>query len=350
MHIKSIELQNFRCFEDLKVDFHPQCNVLVGKNGAGKSSVLDAVSIALGSYLNAIDGAVGNSIHQDDVHYRMYLNGSVVNREQQFPSVITTEAYDNGNEKNTDLCWARSLNSSKGRTTVRTAMEVSDYAKSLQERVRKGDANVTLPVIAYYGTGRLWAKKQERQKFKDKSPESRLKGYQDCLLPTANERMMLDWFAKMTMLKLQEERDIPELSVVEGAMADCYREVFPEVKSVSIRYSVKYGELEIQTISEKDEVEYLPLHLLSDGIRTILNLVADIAYRIAVLNPGLLKEVLKKTSGVVLIDEIDMHLHPAWQKHILNDLCRVFPKVQFIVTTHAPSVLVNVPNDHCSTF
>lgn len=157
--------------------------------------------------------------------------------------------------------------------------------------------------------------------------------------------MMLDWFTKMTMLRLQEEREIPELSVVEGAMADCYREVFPEAKRVSIRYSVKYGELEIQTISENDEVEYLPLHLLSDGIRTILNLVADIAYRMAVLNPGLLKEVLQKTSGVVLIDEIDMHLHPAWQKHILKDLCRVFPKVQFIVTTHAPSVLVNVPND-----
>ena len=321
MYIKSIELHNFRCFEDLKVDFHPQCNVLVGRNGAGKSSVLDGLSIALGSYLNAIDGAVGNSIHQDDVHYRMYLNGSVVNREQQFPSVITAEAYDSGNDKNTDLWWERSLNSSKGRTTVKTAKEISNYAKSMQERVRKGDAKVILPVIAYYGTGRLWAKKQERQ------------------------RMMLDWFTKMTMLRLQEEREIPELSVVEGAMADCYREVFPEAKRVSIRYSVKYGELEIQTISENDEVEYLPLHLLSDGIRTILNLVADIAYRMAVLNPGLLKEVLQKTSGVVLIDEIDMHLHPAWQKHILKDLCRVFPKVQFIVTTHAPSVLVNVPND-----
>lgn len=345
MYIKSIELHNFRCFEDLKVDFHPQCNVLVGRNGAGKSSVLDGLSIALGSYLNAIDGAVGNSIHQDDVHYRMYLNGSGVNREQQFPSVITAEAYDSGNDKNTDLWWERRLNSSKGRTTVKTAKEISNYAKSMQERVRKGDAKVILPVIAYYGTGRLWAKKQERQKFRDKSPESRLKGYQDCLLPTANERMMLDWFTKMTMLRLQEEREIPELFVVEGAMADCYREVFPEAKRVSIRYSVKYGELEIQTISENDEVEYLPLHLLSDGIRTILNLVADIAYRMAVLNPGLLKEVLQKTSGVVLIDEIDMHLHPAWQKHILKDLCRVFPKVQFIVTTHAPSVLVNVPND-----
>lgn len=343
MRIKSIKLHNFRCFEDLDIDFHPRCNVLVGKNGAGKSSILDAVSIALGAYLNAIDGAVGSSINQDDVHYRMYANGSIINREQQFPSVVTAEAsrYDN----NTDLWWERSLNGAKGRTTVRTAKEITDYAKEMQEKVRKGDKATRLPMIAYYGTGRLWAKKIERHKFRDNVPESRLKGYQDCLLPIANEHMMLNWFAKMTILRLQEEREIPELSVVENAMAECYKGIVPQANDVRIRYSIKYGELEIQTILSNDTVEYLPLHLLSDGIRTILNLVADIAYRMAVLNPGLLKDILQKTSGIVLIDEIDMHLHPAWQKRIMGDLCRIFPQVQFIVTTHAPSVLVNVPNE-----
>lgn len=345
MRIKSIKLHNFRCFEDLNMEFHPRCNVLVGKNGAGKSSILDAVSIALGAYLNAIDGAIGSTIAQDDVHYRMYANGSIVNREQRFPSVITTEArqYDNGN--NADLWWERSLNSSKGRTTKKNSKKITDYAKKMQEKVRRGDADVILPMIAYYGTGRLWGKKSERHKFKDNAPESRLKGYQDCLLPIANERMMLNWFAKMTILRLQEEMEIPELSVVENAMAECYKGIVPQAKNVRIRYSIKYGELEIQTILLNDTVEYLPLHLLSDGIRTILNLVADIAYRMAVLNPGLLQDILQKTPGIVLIDEIDMHLHPAWQKRILGDLCRLFPQVQFIVTTHAPSVLVNVPNE-----
>lgn len=215
----------------------------------------------------------------------------------------------------------------------------------MQEKVRRGDAGVILPMIACYGTGRLWAKKGEHHKFKDNAPESRLKGYQDCLLPIANERMMLNWFAKMTILRLQEEREIPELSVVESAMAECYKGIVPQARNVRIRYSIKYGELEIQTILLNDTVEYLPLHLLSDGIRTILNLVADIAYRMAVLNPGLLQDILQKTPGIVLIDEIDMHLHPAWQRRILGDLCRLFPQVQFIVTTHAPSVLVNVPNE-----
>ena len=75
-------------------------------------------------------------------------------------------------------------------------------------------------------------------------------------------------------------------------------------------------------------------------------MVADIAYRMAALNPHLGGAVIESTEGVVLIDEIDMHLHPSWQKKILRNLCSTFPKVQFIVTTHAPAVLSNVPSDH----
>ena len=115
---------------------------------------------------------------------------------------------------------------------------------------------------------------------------------------------------------------------------------------MQVRFSVKYAELEIVVHHPGGELEYLPLHLLSDGIRTILSMVADIAYRMAVLNPQLLGNVLKETDGIVLIDEIDMHLHPAWQRRIIQDLLRIFPKVQFIFTTHAPTVLTNTGNEN----
>ena len=84
---------------------------------------------------------------------------------------------------------------------------------------------------------------------------------------------------------------------------------------------------------------------MSDGYRNMLSMVADIAYRMALLNPQFLGEVTKKTSGVVLIDEIDLHLHPAWQRHIVSALKEIFPKVQFIVSTHAPSVISSVPKE-----
>ena len=81
---------------------------------------------------------------------------------------------------------------------------------------------------------------------------------------------------------------------------------------------------------------------LSDGYKNTLSMVADIAYRMAVLNPWLLDRVLTETTGIVLIDEIDLHLHPQWQQRIIGDLRTIFPKVQFIVSTHAPLVINSV--------
>lgn len=85
------------------------------------------------------------------------------------------------------------------------------------------------------------------------------------------------------------------------------------------------------------------MEALSDGARSVISMTADIAYRMARLNPDLGENVTLETPGVVLIDEIDMHLHPSWQQTVVNDLHKAFPKVQFIVTTHSPQVLTSVP-------
>ncbi|MEG1748692.1 MAG: AAA family ATPase, partial [Tannerellaceae bacterium] len=88
--------------------------------------------------------------------------------------------------------------------------------------------------------------------------------------------------------------------------------------------------------------EKTPFHMLSDGVRTMLAMVMEIAFRCYILNPHLKEQASKETTGVVLIDEIDLHLHPAWQKKVLRDLRIAFPSIQFIVTTHAPLVLGSV--------
>ena len=85
---------------------------------------------------------------------------------------------------------------------------------------------------------------------------------------------------------------------------------------------------------------------LSDGYRSTLSMIADIAYRMAILNPQLFDDVLTQTPGVVLIDEVDLHLHPLWQQRILKDLMNIFPNVQFIVTTHAPAVIGSVKKEN----
>ena len=346
MWIKSLQLNNFRCFEKLKINFERTYTVLIGINGAGKSSILDAMSIALGSFLAGLDGVSSNALHQDDVHYRMYEEGSVPNREKQFPTSILMDAEVNGGIA---IQWQRRLNNENGRTTVKEARSIMEYASSLQERVRKGDKGVILPLIAYYGTGRLWARKQNRLKSsqsKLNSARSRLRGYKDCLDVNTNESIMLRWFSKMTYTRLQEGRAVPELEAVEQAVADCYCGMDDKAKDVKFRFSVKSDELELVIHYKDGAVSYLPVRLLSDGIRTILNMVADIAYRMAVLNTQLLGNIVRDTDGIVMIDELDMHLHPSWQQRIMQDLTRIFPKLQFVVTTHAPSILANVHKEN----
>lgn len=87
-----------------------------------------------------------------------------------------------------------------------------------------------------------------------------------------------------------------------------------------------------------------PIDYLSDGMRSMVAMVADIAWRIATLNPHLGAEAAQETQGVVLIDELDLHLHPEWQRRVLGDLRRAFPRIQFIVTTHSPQVLASAEN------
>lgn len=72
----------------------------------------------------------------------------------------------------------------------------------------------------------------------------------------------------------------------------------------------------------------------------------DIAYRMAILNPQLLEKVLSDTEGIILIDEIDLHLHPSWQQRVIRDLTSIFPKVQFIVSTHAPAIINSVQSEN----
>ena len=100
-------------------------------------------------------------------------------------------------------------------------------------------------------------------------------------------------------------------------------------------------DLDIEYIDSSFNVQRTALSQLSDGYRSTLCLIADIAYRMALLNPSLDEDILE-TPGIVLVDEVDLHLHPVWQARILGDLRSIFPNIQFVVTTHAPAVISSV--------
>ncbi len=341
MYIKSLKLKNYRCYENLEIELNPEYTILVGVNGAGKSTILDALATALGSYIAGFDGIDSNSISQDDVHLKMYELGSRIDAEPQFPVEIEAVSMIKGKE----YLWKRSLHAKEGRTHIRDAKQIMDYASGLQKKVREGNKETILPLIAYYGTGRLYMQKRQKKNAVDDIKFTRTTGYVDCLDSASNDKLMMRWFKQMTSVQIQEEMKIPELETVKLAMGKCYAGSESTEDIAEFAYKMKTQEMEI-TYQKGGKKEKLPMKMLSDGLRSTISMVADIAYRMAVLNPQLLDHILDETPGIVLIDEVDMHLHPEWQKRIMDDLHYIFPKIQFVVTTHSPSVLANVKKEH----
>lgn len=339
MLLKSVVLHNFRCFADLKVNFNNRLTVIVGSNGAGKSTVLEAATIAAGTLTSAMDGLTNYGIRKNDAHYKCFDLGSNVDVQPQFPVEITASGKVDGKE----ITWSRSLNSAKGRCGLASAKEVTAIAANFQERMRSGDRELILPIISYYGTGRLWV--QYREKKNDTfEKNNRCNGYIDTLDGAANDKLMMRWFQKMTIQQYQRNQNIPEFTAVRLAMEQVFTAItgFSDVK---VQFNLDTNEIDILYYDQNNEHVRMPVSQLSDGYKCTISLIADIAYRMAILNPQLLDKVLVETEGVVLIDEIDLHLHPSWQKRILRDLMEIFPKVQFVVSTHAPEVINSVKRD-----
>ena len=344
MKINRVKLFNYRCFKELELELNDSFTILVGNNGSGKSTILDGISLGLASYFVGMKGDSPKGIDKTDVRFETYEIGSRLERQPQYPARIDCCGEFCGKK----IEWSRSRNTENGTTTYGDAVELTEIAKALANGVKTGDTTVELPVLAYYSTARLWAKKKEKRESTKLDLNSRFTGYLDCLDSMNNEKLMRKWLEQMTYIELQRGEEVPELSAVKRAILACFNasDNMREMgKADRCTFDVKSGEIEITYTLPNGKKEIHPLSEMSDGYRNMLSMVADIAYRMALLNPQLLDKVTEKTSGVVLIDEIDLHLHPAWQRHIVGALKKIFPKVQFIVSTHAPSVISSVPQD-----
>lgn len=335
MNIQRLSVQNFRCFHTLDLSFDPQLSVVVGVNGAGKTSVLEATVIAIGTYLIAFGEKNNTNIRKTDAFQKFYPIGDGIDVQPQFPITVSAT----GVVDQIEVEWCRSLHQPKGRTTLTDAKKLTTISQKKQIAMMDGDNTLLLPLLCYYGTGRLWD--YHRSRSRDTKQNNRANGYLGCLDGTANVKQMLSWFEKMTVNELLDEKRSPVFLAVKKAMEQCFS-LMTGYDDVNVRYNYDTKEIDIIFTNKNKQQERKSIQYFSDGYKGTISLIADIAYRMALLNPTLGEDVLSKTEGVILIDEIDLHLHPAWQQRIIGDLTQIFPKIQFIVTTHAPTVINSV--------
>lgn len=336
MYISEITLKNYRKFEDLNINFDKNLSVLVGKNGTGKTSVLEALTVAAGTFFFALDGVSSIGIHASDAYNKYFCLGEDIDVQKQFPVEINAK----GCVDNQNIQWSRTLNSLGGKTTSIYAKEMTSISSEYQKRLMQGDTSLILPLIAYYGTGRLWDDHREKWSGIYKQ-NTRINGYIDCLDGRANVKLLLDWFKRMTLKNNQSKKPNETYIAVKGAMEKCFSRL-TGINDVKVLVNPDTFAIEINYCTVDNRRIQIPLDQLSDGYRCALSLIGDIAYRMATLNPQLSGDVLVKTTGIILIDEVDLHLHPEWQQHILIDLVETFPQIQFIVTTHAPAVINSI--------
>ncbi|MCB9536052.1 MAG: AAA family ATPase [Myxococcales bacterium] len=340
MRIERLILRNFRRFEHFTVDLHPRLTVLAGTNGAGKSSILEGLAIAAGSWLLGFDGATAPGIRPEQVRIAEYVLGGQPNLEPQYPAAVEAVG------PFVDAPWGRVLHRAGGRTTYGEALSVKAAAEAAQAAVKRGEP-ISLPLIAYYGAGRLWVQKKDSAAKQDRLG-SRTLAYEDCLDPASNQKLFEAWMRRAEAARIQRlaehgmgtsvPADIarpPLLTAVQqaaGAMVAGAERIYFDVARDELRVVFADG-------------RQLPFGLLSDGYRNLIAMAADIAWRAVQLNPHLGPQALERTAGVVLVDEIELHLHPAWQREVLQRLLSTFPALQFVVTTHAPVVITSVDAD-----
>lgn len=342
MRIDSIRLENYRCHADLTVEFGPGFNVIVGVNGSGKTSLLMAVNEALGGLLGLMQvPGVSSLLGDDAARLLVTQTGGRFRFETQYPVKITARgevsgvagtAWSVGKASRSDLAATEGLQSGQ----VPSAPSFP------------AGPTLALPLVVFYRANRHWNYVRVASELKAATQRNaRADGYALWWDASVDGAELLTWViskhlerfgAASESGKPLDAVDDDELVLVNAALA----EAVEGIKDLRYDFSRKSLLVEWQPNVPSPAT---PFENLSDGQKAVIGLVADIARRMCLLNPQLGQEVTRKTDGVVLIDELDVHLHPHWQRILTNGLKKAFPAVQFIVASHSPQVLGELSPD-----
>ena len=331
MRLEQVVISNFKGIEECTVELDKGFNLLIGDNGYGKTSILEAISVGLGGYIAGIADVSARNFTKDEIRVILEKAGDgSFNKRYQTPVLVRCKAVVEGEE----FEWTRKKSSIKA---SRSTVEPRDICRKAEQM--SNEEKHILPILNYQSTARMWMQRRDATENIFSKQFYRTVGYEDCLIEASNNKMLMKWIRHMEKIEWKRKETVGEYSGVKRALCNFMQEMIEE-KVLSFEYDDQSGELIFKT-----EKEFLPIRVLSAGYQSLIWMVLDIAYRMALLNPGLLENI-SETPGVVLIDELDMHLHPKWQWNIVSALKKTFPNVQFIAATHSPIIIASCKEEH----
>jgi predicted ATP-binding protein involved in virulence len=352
MRIDRLEIENFKKFSDYTIDLHPQFTLLVGDNGTGKTTILDALAIAAGIWLvNSPDTTLNNS------------RRNILPSEIRLEAMLGTTDYANESDPITQLIerkpvrvkaigiindrsvqWLRQIKTNGSKTSNTEAKQALEIISTCFNQVEAGE-KIWLPIVAYYGAGRAWLASNQRdpKATLHTSPARRWDAFYDCFAERIRIADLHTWFQKEAIASSNRQGQMrPGFKVVKLAILRC----IPHADN--LWFDPERSEIVVSIQGNPQ-----PFSNLSAGQKMMVGLIADIAIKIVTQNASFLMEgidinstrlpiILQQTSGLVLIDEIDVHLHPKWQRQVVDTLRSTFPSIQFVCTSHSPIIIGEV--------
>lgn len=320
MRIKELSIRNFRGIKHLHIQPDKNINIIIGENGAGKSSVLESIAYLLSWFTARITNLKGNgqTIKPDDIHIG----------EWDAEIAITMEL----NESREEVKWSLYGSSRKlekgGRTDLSAMMSlVRHYIKE-----QENGTISSVPVLAHYKVNRSVVDIPLR--VKNLRPDNIFEVYKTSFKNNTGFRTFFSWYRNREDIeneRLRYENISEDLQL--AAVRSAFSKFFPGWGDMHVQRSP------MSMVLTKDG-EKLKLTQLSDGELCYLALISDISRKVVIANPN--SEDPLQGCGIVLIDEVDLHLHPQWQKEVVDKLMNVFPNIQFFFTTHSPMVVSNI--------
>lgn len=335
MKISTLEFNHYRSARHVKIDLDPNLNVFVGINGAGKTTVLDAAALMLSWVIARIQSAdaTGNELPENDI----------LNDKNYAHLALTCQAPGRVGENT--LEW-RLVQARRGRNAKEAHQPAwkSDFrlldiwADDVRHNIGVTGGFHNIPVLVYYPVNRVVMDIPLR--IRTAHSFDLLEAYDEALAGGTSFRSFFEWYRNREDLENESRADAagfhsdPQLDAVRRAIS----KFLPAITGISVKRDPLRMEVDLQ--GQKLRVEQM-----SNGEKCLFAMIGDLARRLSIASPALQNPL--EGAGVVLIDEIDLHLHPAWQREVIPKLRETFPNCQFLLTTHSPQVITHVkPDDY----